>query len=175
MRTAPIMPDSLGNRWAEEGLDRCTCGSKYWEHDRCIDCGTPVTMRNHSPFGPAGSGSLKATLYGGVHFGDPGRPNANPVLAAMRDDDLAGDPWGTAMAWAFGVCDYLHHVALDDDAIPQSLGYRPAAVATGEGFDDESYPDAYIVEMGLDTYTLHMAAKCLSRYLDWCKAAGRDY
>lgn len=26
------------------GLDRCYCGCKYWEHDRCVDCGsaTPV-------------------------------------------------------------------------------------------------------------------------------------
>ena len=56
------------------------------------------------------------------------------------------DPWGTAMAWAFGVCDYLHHVALCDD-IPEGLGYRPAATVRGEGFDDESYPDATIVNM----------------------------
>ena len=32
-----------------------------------------------------------------------------------------------------------------------------------------------LVEMAVDTYTLSMAARCLSRYLDWCKAAGRDY
>lgn len=175
MRATPIAPDRLGNRYAEEGLDRCACGSKYWEHDRCVDCCTPVTLRTLSPFGPRGSGSLKATLYGGVHYGTPGRPNANPVLAYMRDDDLAGDPWGTAMAWAFAVCDYLHHVALDDDAIPESLGYRPAATMVGEGYEEEGYPEAMIVEMAVDTYTLHMAARVLSRYLDWLKAAGRDY
>lgn len=22
-----------------DGLDRCDCGCKYWEHGRCIDCG----------------------------------------------------------------------------------------------------------------------------------------
>ena len=115
-----------------------------------------------------------ATLYGGVHHGTRQRPNANPILAAMRDDDFAHDPWGTAMAWAFGVCEYLHHVALSDD-IPAELGYQPAATHRGDGFDDESYPDAYIAEMALDTYTLVTAARTLSRYLDWCKAAGRDY
>ena len=114
------------------------------------------------------------TIYGGAYRGTPDRPNANPILAAMRDDDVKHDPWGTAMGWAFGVCEYLHHVALADEAIPASLGYQPAAVALGE-FDDDSYPDGELVHMGLDTFTLSMAARCLSRYLDWCKAAGRDY
>lgn len=26
-----------------EGCVRCVCGSKYWEHTRCIDCGTDVS------------------------------------------------------------------------------------------------------------------------------------
>jgi hypothetical protein len=29
----------LGNSVRQEGIDRCACGCKYWEHDRCIDCG----------------------------------------------------------------------------------------------------------------------------------------
>src|SRR5262249_44071902 len=32
----------LGNRVAREGQDRCHCGCKYWENDRCIDCGTEI-------------------------------------------------------------------------------------------------------------------------------------
>lgn len=32
----------LHNTHALEGLDRCQCGCKYWEYDRCIDCGTHV-------------------------------------------------------------------------------------------------------------------------------------
>jgi hypothetical protein len=28
-----------GNLTAESGCDRCWCGNKYWEFDRCIDCG----------------------------------------------------------------------------------------------------------------------------------------
>ena len=34
------LKDKHGNRTAEEGNDRCECGCKYWENDRCIDCGT---------------------------------------------------------------------------------------------------------------------------------------
>jgi hypothetical protein len=31
--------DAHGNVVAEEGVTVCACGCKYWEHDRCIDCG----------------------------------------------------------------------------------------------------------------------------------------
>jgi hypothetical protein len=40
--------DSLGNRVRQEGVDRCFCGCKYWENDRCIDCGgTEPVKENH--------------------------------------------------------------------------------------------------------------------------------
>ena len=32
-------PDIHGNHFRMEGCDRCWCGCKYWENDRCIDCG----------------------------------------------------------------------------------------------------------------------------------------
>lgn len=114
------------------------------------------------------------SIYGGVHRGTRSRPNANPVLAVMRDEYDGSDFWGTGMSWGFAVCDYLWHVALCDD-IPEGLGYQPAATLRGEGFDEESYPEAYLVEMGLDTYTLVTAAECLKRLLDWYVAAGLDY
>lgn len=31
--------DSYGNMVAEHGCTRCECGCKYWEFDKCIDCG----------------------------------------------------------------------------------------------------------------------------------------
>lgn len=31
--------DQFGNVARREGVDRCSCGCKYWEHDKCIDCG----------------------------------------------------------------------------------------------------------------------------------------
>lgn len=34
--------DKHGNAVAKEGADRCFCGCKYWEADRCIDCGTTI-------------------------------------------------------------------------------------------------------------------------------------
>jgi hypothetical protein len=30
----------LGNKVRDSGADRCACGCKYWENDRCIDCGS---------------------------------------------------------------------------------------------------------------------------------------
>lgn len=35
---------NLGNKYAQEGLDRCVCGSKYWENDRCVDCQTHILV-----------------------------------------------------------------------------------------------------------------------------------
>lgn len=34
--------DRHGNRIARDGVHRCWCGCKYWEDDRCIDCGGHV-------------------------------------------------------------------------------------------------------------------------------------
>jgi hypothetical protein len=31
--------DQHGNVFRREGADFCYCGCKYWEKDRCIDCG----------------------------------------------------------------------------------------------------------------------------------------
>lgn len=37
--TVEIATDAHGNAVRQEGRDRCWCGCKYWENDRCIDCG----------------------------------------------------------------------------------------------------------------------------------------
>ena len=37
--------DTHGNKVAQEGVDRCPCGSKYFERDRCVDCGTLFVKR----------------------------------------------------------------------------------------------------------------------------------
>lgn len=37
-----MMTDKHGNTVAREGVDRCPCGCKYWENDRCVDCGASV-------------------------------------------------------------------------------------------------------------------------------------
>ena len=38
------MMDKHGNINATEGVDRCVCGCKYWENDKCIDCGTLIEI-----------------------------------------------------------------------------------------------------------------------------------
>lgn len=40
MGPPPMETPTHGNLTAESGCDRCECGCKYWEYDRCIDCGT---------------------------------------------------------------------------------------------------------------------------------------
>jgi hypothetical protein len=40
------IPDSRGNRVRVEGCDRCYCGCKYWENDRCVDCGGTEVNEN---------------------------------------------------------------------------------------------------------------------------------
>lgn len=37
----------LGNHTAVDGFSRCECGCKYWEHDRCIDCGESHDIERH--------------------------------------------------------------------------------------------------------------------------------
>lgn len=37
-------PDGFGNRRAQEGVDRCPCGAKYWENDTCVSCGEPFRI-----------------------------------------------------------------------------------------------------------------------------------
>lgn len=44
--------NDLGNVVREDGVDRCPCGSKYWEHDACVDCGgteVEVDVENRCP------------------------------------------------------------------------------------------------------------------------------
>ncbi len=45
MALATHAQDQHGNVVAEEGLTTCVCGCKYWENDKCIDCGmTPERL-----------------------------------------------------------------------------------------------------------------------------------
>ena len=32
------MDSGSTNKFATSGLERCGCGCKYWENDRCVDC-----------------------------------------------------------------------------------------------------------------------------------------
>lgn len=45
MALATHTEDQHGNVVAEEGVTRCVCGCKYWENDKCVDCGmTPERL-----------------------------------------------------------------------------------------------------------------------------------
>jgi hypothetical protein len=104
------------------------------------------------------------------------RPNANPVLDRMRDDDW-DDPWGTAISWAFAVAEVLH---AHGETVPTEMQFRPSPVIVPDpDREPEEYPDAYVWEMlhaeGVTIQDLQFAGRCLARYLDWLRAAGKDY
>jgi hypothetical protein len=152
MTSIPTGPraDKHGNLIAREGADRCGCGAKYWEDDKCVDCGTHVR-----------------------HAIQPELPDvpANPIIALVREDDVEHDPWGTAMAWAFAIAENLHFRA--GEPVPDSLGYRPAMGATDIEPDD--FNAQTIAEEGFDSGTMTEAAEMLSAFLDECKRLGKDY
>ena len=118
------------------------------------------------------------------------RPNKSYVLQVMRDGDF-DDPWGTAMGWAFACAEALTIVEAE---VPEGLEYSPSPF----GAVTESYEDVTVLEyLGYDVQAdeygnvtsivppktvdperiadVQHAARCLDRYLDWCRAAGRDY
>lgn len=110
------------------------------------------------------------------------RPNKNYILQVMRDGDM-DDPWGTAMAWGFAVAECLTVLGAD---VPEELEFRPSpfvAVESHETYEPDSYEHKVVWEyLGPDTGLtmsriddVKFAGRCLARYLDWCKAAGRDY
>lgn len=86
--------DVHGNVLAREGVDHCDCGCKYWEKDRCVDCGA-----RFEPY-------CMATVYGPdpQDCGDPavgsleGTPLCSKHLplwqwAAAHQDDDGEEEW----------------------------------------------------------------------------------
>ena len=53
------------NAVREDGVDRCPCGCKYWEGDRCIDCGGTVPEPDNSPEAVA----ARKAMFGGFGWG----------------------------------------------------------------------------------------------------------
>lgn len=53
----------------------------------------------------------------------PRRPNLNPILDMSRDGDW-GDPYGTAMSWAYASAEVLYDA--DPNEVPTELEYRPS-------------------------------------------------
>lgn len=103
---------------------------------------------------------------------------ANPIIAEIRNDDLAGDPWGTTMGWAFGCCETLH--ALGED-VPFEAEFVPSPLHHAGDFSHlaEVYPDSLIVESVTGGYwsvsDVQRATRILVRYANVLRAAGLDY
>lgn len=68
MTTRMTTIDRHGNRVAREGVDRCPCGCKYWEHDRCVDCGAEVELTIRTADGH----EIRPPAYTPVHDWDCG-------------------------------------------------------------------------------------------------------
>jgi hypothetical protein len=117
------------------------------------------------------------------------RPNGVRSLRRwIHNDDIAYDPWGTAMAWMFAVCRVLHEI--DDSLIPDEWQYRRSPVdhesieamaGDPDSEDDQNleYPDGEVAlmvvsdELGADG--LLYWGRVLHRYLAICKLNNRDY
>lgn len=118
------------------------------------------------------------------------RPNRNHILSIMRDNDMY-DPWGAAMAWAFACAENL---AMFGQAVPNELGYRMSiAGPCVESYEDFQVAEYLGAEVDIENETVEFdltndstefeariaevqfAGRCLARYIDWCKAAGKDY
>jgi hypothetical protein len=141
--------DTHGNLIAREGADRCGCGAKYWEQDKCVDCGTHVRH------------ALKPELP----------VTENPIIALVREDDVEHDPFGTAMSWAFAVCENLHFRA--GEPVPDEMGYRPGMGATD--IEEGDYAAETIAEEGYDAGTMTEAALILHHFIDECTRLGKSY
>lgn len=107
------------------------------------------------------------------------RPNANPILARMRDDFGDGDSWGTVMGWSFGVAEVLY---VAGEEVPAEMQFRPSPFLDSADPDvaPEEYPDEMVWQMlrewsEVTVEELQTAGKCLTRYADWLKAAGLSY
>jgi len=91
------------------------------------------------------------------------------LLALVREDDLRGDPWGTAMAWHFAIADRLW---ADGHYVPAEWQYSHGASAWTEPEADDFYGTECVGQSAEDL--LH-AGNVLHRFEALCVLAGRDY
>lgn len=104
------------------------------------------------------------------------RPNKNLVLQYMRDDDIATDPWGTSMAWGFAVAEVLYAAG---EEVPDELDYQPSPFVVMSSERPDEWPDAEVWDLlhngEITVSELQTAGRCLHRYIELARAAGRDY
>lgn len=103
--------------------------------------------------------------------------NFHPVSVELALGEIwdTGDPWGSAMAEAFALCDWLTFDQWRPDAIPACLAFRPSPM----GADTGRYLYRGIVELWPDSgLTIEQVSDYLSlldEFLDACVAEGLDY
>lgn len=84
-----------------------------------------------------------------------------------------GDPWGSAMAEGFALCDFLAGELAAPELIPAEMGYQMAWA--GPERDDPIFD---LLDECRDQVTPEAIGEylvILHRFLDECRAAGLDY
>jgi hypothetical protein len=104
---------------------------------------------------------------------------SNYILALVRESDIKHDPWGTAMSWQFAVCENLAAMGGEAADSAYALGFTPGAAPCIESYEDVEVMD-YLTDLQCADpderlREVQYAGRILERYIDWCKAAGRDY
>lgn len=110
----------------------------------------------------------------------PPEMDDHPVSQALSLYWDGGDPWGSAMAEGFALCDFVTFYLDAREEIPNELGYSPAAFGTANACEADEDP-VYEELVRAFEYGDFTAADAfdylpiLNRFLDACKTAGRDY
>lgn len=101
-------------------------------------------------------------------------PLPKPINTLLREDDLAYDPWGTALAHEFGIAHTLYWLG---ENIPSEWRFKPGGMTGLEPPPD--YPDCEYVEMieagDVTPDDLRYAGTVLSRFVALCARKGRSY
>ena len=88
------------------------------------------------------------------------------LISAFREDDLTGDPWGTAMSWWFSVAGELHFNR--NVECPSHWEHR-----AGMGPDEDSWPFETIKNES--TEDLVRFGNILCRFAGIMERQGRSY
>lgn len=117
------------------------------------------------------------------------RRRYSPAVAAMIDGWDGGDVWGSAMSLAWAVAEVARAASVQGvdgtldvswgAALPMTIDEMADAGEDPDDRGDISFESATLASAyrdgGVTDADLEFAARVLSRYLDICRAAGRDY
>lgn len=94
----------------------------------------------------------------------------NLIMDEVRLSDDPADPWGSNIAWLFGIADFVY--AMDGEIMP---GYRPSPM--GVHLEDPSYEmeALFSIYAQIEDDDLRRAYYVLSRRDDTLRAMGKNY